>query len=56
MDELIKMRDVFRETADIIDEIIILQDKEETPEVKKEHEAILGRFMLKMIELQSLQM
>ncbi len=55
MDDLIKLRDVFRETADIIDELIELEDKEETPEVKKEYESILGRFIIKMAELQKLQ-
>lgn len=55
MNDLIKLRDIFRESADIIDELIELQDKEETPEVKKQYESVLGRFMVKMIELQSLQ-
>lgn len=55
MDNLIKMRDLFRESADIIDELLELQEQEGTPEVKKEYESVLGRFMLKMMELQSLQ-
>lgn len=51
-----KMRDVFRDTADIIDEILTLDEREEKGEdVQKESEAALGRFMLKMVELQMLQ-
>lgn len=55
MNELIKMRDTFRESADILDEMIMLQCKEETTETKKEYESVLGRFMVKMMELQLLQ-
>ncbi len=55
-DNLIKIRDTFRETADIIDEILELGKREgEGEDIKKESEAAFGRFMLKMIELQSLQ-
>lgn len=54
-DKLEKMRDIFRETADIIDEILVLEAREDNGEdVQKESEAALGRFMLKMIELQTL--
>ena len=54
--KLEKMRDIFRETADIIDEVLILEERESNGEgVQKESEAALGRFMFKMIELQSLQ-
>ncbi len=53
---LIKIRDTSRETADIIDEILALDEREDKGEdVKRESESALGRFMLKMIELQSLQ-
>lgn len=53
--KLEKMRDVFRETADIIDETFILGDREDNGEdVQKESEAVAGRFLMKMIELQSL--
>lgn len=56
MDEMIKMRDVMREAADIIDEFILLEAKEDAGEdITKESESILGRFMLKMMDLQSLQ-
>ena len=58
MDEknkLIKMRDTFRETADIIDEILTLDEREDKGEdIQKESEAATGRFLMKMIELQSL--
>lgn len=55
MDNLIKMRDLFRESAGILDELIELQEQEETPETKQQYESALGRFMLKMMELQFLQ-
>nr|DAT54028.1 MAG TPA: hypothetical protein [Caudoviricetes sp.] len=50
-----KIRDTLRETADTIDEILILDKREDNGEdVQKETEAALGRFTLKMIELQTL--
>lgn len=53
--DLIKMRDLFRESADIIDELIDLQAKEVAGrDVKKEIESTYGRFVYKMMELQSL--
>lgn len=53
--DLIKMRDLFRETADIIDELLELGAREANGEdVKKESEIVLGRFMYKTVELQSL--
>jgi hypothetical protein len=56
MEDMIKMRDVFREAADIIDEMIALDAKEKNGEdVGKESEAALGRFVFKMVELQNLQ-
>ena len=56
MKTMIKMGKVFREAADIIDELIALELREEQGEdVEKETESVLGRFMLKMIELQQLQ-
>jgi hypothetical protein len=56
MEQLIKARNAFREIADIIDELIVLGEKEETPEIKKEYESVLGKFMIKMVELNSLEM
>jgi len=54
--DLVKMRDIFRETADIIDEILDLSAREAAGEdVKKESEGALGRFMYKMVELQSME-
>ncbi len=56
MDGFIKLRDTFRETADILDEFIALEEKEKSgQDISKESEAILGRFMMKMIILQQLQ-
>lgn len=53
--DLIKMRDLFKSTADIIDELLELQKKEANgDDVTKELESVAGRFMFKMIELQSL--
>lgn len=53
--KLTRMRDLFRETADIIDEMIELEAKEASgQDVKKEMESTAGRFMVKMIEMNSL--
>lgn len=55
-EQLIEIRDTFRETADIIDEMFILEEKKDDGEdVEKESEAVLGRFMMKMIKLSQLQ-
>lgn len=55
MNDLIKARDAFRETADILDEIISLTERSEKGEdVKKELESAYGRFMFKMVELQNM--
>lgn len=56
MEQYIKIRDTFREAADIIDELVELDEREKNGEyLKKETEAALGRFMMKMLELQALQ-
>lgn len=55
MDELVKMRDVFRDSADILDKLIKLQDEEETEDIREEYESLMGRFAFKMMELQNLQ-
>jgi hypothetical protein len=56
MKHMMKFRDVLRESADILDELICLKDKEDSGEdITKETESILGRYMLKAMELQSLQ-
>jgi len=50
------MRDIFKECADIIDEILALGVREAAGEdVKKESESVLGRFAYKMIEMESMQ-
>ena len=56
MEDMIKMRDVFRQTADIIDEFIALKPREEAGEdITKESESVLGRFMVKMAQLEALR-
>lgn len=56
MEEMIKLRDTLKEASDILDEFINLKGKEEEgKDITKDCESILGRFMLKMIELDSLQ-
>lgn len=53
--DLTKIRDLFRETADIIDEMIVLDAKEASgQDVKKEAESTMGRFMYNMVEISSL--
>lgn len=52
----IKMRDLFRETADIIDEMLALEEREKNgADVKKELESAAGRFFMKMLELSTLK-
>jgi len=54
-EEIIKLRDGFREAANIIDEMIELGKKEEEgQDVKKDLENVMGRYLFKMIELQKL--
>lgn len=56
MEEMIQMRDTFREAADIIDEFILIKAKEDAGEdVKRECESVLGRFMVRMMKLESLK-
>ena len=53
---LLTIRNAFREAADIIDEIVELEEREDNGEdVKKESEGAMGRFVMKMMELNSLQ-
>ena len=56
MEHMMKFRDVLRESADILDELICLKDKDDNGEdITKESESILGRYMIKAMELQALQ-
>lgn len=56
MEKMIKMRDTMREAADLIDDLIAMQGREEAgEEVKAESERIIGAFMIAMVKLQSLQ-
>lgn len=53
--DLIGLRDTFRELANIIDEAIELEKREEAGEdVTKETESVMGRFLIKCIELERL--
>ena len=55
MDDMIKLRDTLRSAADIIDEFISLKSKENNgDDVSQECESVLGRFFLKMAELQAM--
>lgn len=52
---MVKIRDVLRETADIIDEVLELEKKdEEGQDVEKELESVMGRCFMKFLELQKL--
>jgi hypothetical protein len=53
--DLVKTRDTFRELADITDELIEIESQEETPEIKKQFESTIGRYVIKLIELKALQ-
>lgn len=53
--DLIGLRDTFRELANILDEAIELEKREEAGEdVTKETESVMGRFLIKCIELDRL--
>lgn len=55
MTNMVKIRDVLRETADIIDEVLELEKKdEEGQDVEKELESVMGRCFMKFLELQKL--
>ena len=48
MSNIVKMRDILRETADIIDEVLELEKRdEEGQDVEKELESVMGRFFMK---------
>lgn len=53
--DFIRIRDTFRECADIMDEMLELEKREENGEdVKEEVERVMGRYMMLLIELNSL--
>lgn len=55
MKEIIKLRDKFIEIADILDEVVELEKRDEAGEdVEKEIESLMGRYLFKCIELQEL--
>lgn len=53
LEKLEEMRDSFREMADIVDEIIKLQDSPDE-DAEKELENLMGRFVLKSIKIKDL--
>ncbi len=54
--ELEEYRDIFLTSAEVIDELIILNDKDEAGEEveEKEIEVLMGKFMIQMCKLQSI--
>lgn len=52
-EDLIKLRNAFRETADIIDDIVDLSSRADNGEtgLEKEIESKMGLFLYKMIEI-----
>lgn len=52
-EEMIKMRDSFREIAGILDDLIVFEEKINNDEDinKEEYDAKIGLFMYKMFEL-----
>lgn len=52
MERYKKMSKLFRDTADILDELIELDEKEKTGEDNSEQqEILLGKFMVKLVQL-----
>ncbi|AAL96817.1 hypothetical protein [Clostridium perfringens] len=53
--EFLRVRDIFRECADIMDKVIDLEKREEKGEdVTPETERLMGRYMMLLMELNSL--
>jgi hypothetical protein len=54
--DLSKMRDTFKELTDICNEVIDMDKREEAGEdiPSKDAEALMGRFMYKLLELNTL--
>ena len=57
MSELRELAKTFREAADVLDEITNIEENETLDEKQKEEaqEELLGRLMVKMIKINSLQ-
>ena len=52
---LIELRDAFRNTADIIDELVVLEEREKNGEdVEKECEAVMGRYLISFVKIQKI--
>ncbi|ELC8344281.1 hypothetical protein JJB61_07355 [Clostridium perfringens] len=45
------LRDEFRNAADILDELLALEEKEKVEDVSKECESIMGRFVISMAKI-----
>lgn len=55
-EDLIKMRDLFSDSAQILDELINLEERKDNGEdVSDEYETAMGKFVVKMMKLQSLE-
>lgn len=55
-EKIIKLRDTFREIADIIDELIELSSRADKGEdIEKEMESTIGRYMIKILSLEELK-
>ncbi|AAK79867.1 hypothetical protein BJV85_002091 [Clostridium acetobutylicum] len=55
LEYLVKMKDLFRESADIIDQLLVLREKGEKGEdVQKELEKASARYVYKMMEMRKL--
>lgn len=53
--EFLRVRDIFRKCADIMDKVIELEKREEKGEdVTPETERLMGRYMMLLMELNSL--
>ncbi|XZM47539.1 hypothetical protein ACSXAC_15465 (plasmid) [Clostridium perfringens] len=52
---LIELRDAFRNTADIVDELVTLEEREKNGEdVGKECDAVIGRFVISFVKIQQI--
>ena len=51
-EEIKKLATNFRETADILDKLVVLAEREDAGEdIKAESESLLGQFMVKMMKI-----
>lgn len=51
-EEIKELATNFRETADILDKLVVLAEREDAGEdIKAESESLLGQFMIKMMKI-----